>query len=386
MICLPYILLITIFAVCAYEFEYVQAYEKKIYFTATAIIVFFIFFGFRGYVGTDWLSYSYILEKADWSDFKNWALDFDDDKIREPGFLFLMLICKSIYNDYFFLVFVCMAIDTFLLLRFLKKMEVENIAFALMVFSTFGGPELLFNLLRNALSLLIFLNGLEYINSRKPIPYFLICALALTFHFSALIFFPLYFFMHYRLNKWFYAGFFIAVVCFYLSKTSLLSLIVSGFDVGGVIGGRLEYYTDYYSGASSIRLLTIFEHFILVFFVVWLYDEIIEKKENRIILINGLLIFLTFYYVLAEFLTMSHRMSLMFYFPYWILWMDIIHTLYLKHNKQLMLVVFYLYCVIIQIGNFHEQTAYYDNILFGHKSYKEREKIYNMTFEEFGKQ
>lgn len=383
MISLPYIILIALLALCAACYEYTDSEKQKNVSTMAAIAIFFFFFAFRGYVGTDWTNYTASLENAEWSDFFEWSLD--EDKIQEPGFLLLTLLCKFVYNDYFFYVFVCIAIDTFLLLRFFQRWKVTNIAFALMVFSTFGGPQLMFNLLRNMIALCILLNALEYITERKPWHYFSLCVLALSFHLSALVFIPLYFFLHFRVNKWLYLGIFIAVVAFYFSRTSFIMLIANLLGVEGAIGSKVLTYTEYYSSAGSIRLITMLEHFTLVFFVLLFYDELIEKSKKQVLLFNSLLIFLVFNYIFSEFLVLSLRLSLLFYFAYWLLWTDVLNTLYIKNNKRLMFSLFFLYCVSIQIGNFHEPTMQYDNILLGHKSYHERMKIFNKTFKEFGK-
>ena len=60
----------------------------------------------------------------------------------------------------------------------------------------FGGIIMSTNLMRNTIAIMIFINAIKYIDERKPIQFFLLCILAITFHLSALMYLPTYFFLH----------------------------------------------------------------------------------------------------------------------------------------------------------------------------------------------
>ena len=161
---LPYILLLTFYGFLAYLYEQIDNEFRKKQISIVAVLVFFIFFAFRGYLYTDWVSYVQYFENIEWDHVI--INDIDGEDFKEPGFALLAVLCKTFVNNYFFLVFVCTSIDTYLFLRFLKHRDINNIALVFMLFITFEGLVIMFNLLRNALSLFIFMNAIEYIEKR----------------------------------------------------------------------------------------------------------------------------------------------------------------------------------------------------------------------------
>lgn len=70
---------------------------------AICIIIFILFFGFRGYIFDDWLSYYPAFEACT---VKNIMLIPTYGNF-ECGFTLLILICKAIIDDFQFFVFVC---------------------------------------------------------------------------------------------------------------------------------------------------------------------------------------------------------------------------------------------------------------------------------------
>lgn len=160
-------------------------YKLKI----VGVSVYFVFFAFRGFIFTDWLTY-YI-------EFDNVNLDlllhYELGKSREPLFLILMLITKGIINDFHFLIFICTAINTWLLITFFRKYT-DNIFICLVLYLVFEGFGISINLMRNSIAIFIFLNAIEHLEKRQPLQYFGMCLMAVGFHFSAFVYIPLYFF------------------------------------------------------------------------------------------------------------------------------------------------------------------------------------------------
>lgn len=376
---LPYILLLTFYGFLAYLYEQIDNEFRKKQISIVAVLVFFIFFAFRGYLYTDWVSYVQYFENIEW----NHAIinDIDGEDFKEPGFALLTVLCKTFVNNYFFLVFVCTSIDTYLFLRFLKRRDINNIALVFMLFITFEGLSIMFNLLRNALSLFIFMNAIEYIEKRKPIAYFSLCIIALSIHLSSIMYFPLYFFLHKKLNKWIFLGVFTGCLFFYISNSSLIFTLASLSGLEGPLGDKLNIYTELFSTSRVLSLTGTIEKVGLTTLVFLYYDEIIDQLKGRIVIINSLLCYLIMYYMLAEFNTFSYRMSILFIFSYWILWGDIIKVLYVKNNKRIVSALIYIYCIYVTIFAVSTPIQQYDNILFGAKSYQERLNIFNRTYQ-----
>lgn len=377
---IPYLLLLVFFAVTAFIYAKVEGEKTKRNINIGVVSVFFFFFAFRGYLYTDWQSYMEFLDRVKWDDVFEW--NPLDSLSLEPGFAFLTLVCKSIYNNYSFLVVVCISIDTLLFLRFLKRRKIENLALIFMLFITFEGLTIMFNLLRNAISIFIFLNALEYIEKRKPLPYFFLCVLASSFHVSSIMFLPLYFFLHKKLNKWLFLCVALLCMVFFLSRLSLVSMIVKAAGLDGLMGGKVDAYTDHLSSARVFSITHFLENYGLVALVFLYYDEITEKFPNHVIVINCLLLFLIMYFVLAEFKTLSSRLATLFIFSYWVLWVDVTRILHVYSNKAILSGTLFLYCAYILVKNVNVPCQEYDNILFGAKSYQERQLILNRTYEE----
>lgn len=377
---IPYLILLTFYAVLAFFYDSLDDPQRKKQITIVSILVFFMFFAFRGYLYTDWISYVKYMENVEWDNIV--SFDFTDPDGKEPGFALLAMLCKVVFDDYFFLVFVCTTIDTILFFRFLHRRGVENIPLTLMLFITFEGLVIMFNLLRNAISMFLFMNALEYIEKRKPVQYFSICLLALSLHMSSLLFFPLYFFMHRKMNRWVFISVFFACFLFYVSKLSIVLTVVRILGLEESFGTKIEAYTEIYSSSRALSISVSLEKMGLAMLVFLYYDEIIARFKGRVIIINCLLAYYVLYYMLAEFNTLSYRMSMLFLFTYWILWGDIVKTIYVANNRKIVSSVLFLYCFYITMLAINTPCQEYDNILFGAKGYQERLTILNRTYQE----
>ncbi len=377
---IPYIILLTLFALCAFAYEYTDDKRRQMIFTMVAFGGFYVFFAFRGYVYTDWMSYAQILKELEWGDFFNVVDEKQTAVIHEPGFTLLCLICKSIVNEYAFLVFVITTIDTFLFLRFLRHWNIKNKPLVLMLFISFEGISIMFNLLRNQIAIFIFLNALEFLRDRKPLRYFLLCTIALSFHLSSILYFPLYFFLHRKINKWVYIGAFCAFFLFYISNISIALTLIKILGLEGILGDKAEFYTEILTSSRQFSPTGTLEKFSLVILVFLYYESLCEKGKH--ILINSSLIYFFFYFVFAEFKDFSSRLAILFVFSYWILWTELLTYLKIPNNRKIFATLLFLYCFYITLRAYPSPIQEYDNLLFGGKNKQERLKILNKTYEE----
>lgn len=377
---IPYLVLLTFYGILAFLYENVEDSQRRKQITIVAVIVFYVFFAFRGYLYTDWMSYVKYLENVEWDNVL--SPEVKDTDVKEPGFALIAMICKTVFDDYFFLVFVCTTIDTLLFMRFLNRRGIDNVPLAFMLFITFEGLGIMFNLLRNAMTMFLFMNALEYIEKRKPLQYFAICLVAMTIHMSSLMYFPLYFFLHRKLNRWVFISVFFGCFLFYLSGTSIVMTIVKILGLDDSLGSKVEIYTELYSAERSLSITGTIEKFGLATLVFLYYDDIIDRFKGRIVIINSLLAYFILFYMLAEFNTLSYRMSMLFLFSYWVLWGDIVKIFYVKNNRRIVSTVLFLYCFYVTMLAINTPCQEYDNILFGAKGYQERITILNRTYED----
>lgn len=376
-ICLPYVLLIAFLSGCSIIYNNQESETIKKQITLVAIAVFFVFFAFRGFILSDWIIYYSYFYNCSFYDITEYTLGSSTH--WEPGFTMLNLICKSIFKDYFFFQFVVCAIDTCLLLYFFRK-YVKNISLALILYLTFEGLVISTNLMRNSIAICIYINAIPYLYKRKSLPYFLICTLSLSFHISSLIYFPLYFFFHRKLNKWGFLVIFLACNIVFLSRISIFLTIASALGIDQQFAIRVKAYTESYNASTGISIGYI-ERLLTGTLVFLYYNKLHAIRKENAIFINSLTAYLFMFFFLSEFSVLSKRFATLFAFGYWIIWIDLIQCFYYQNNKRLFKCFVYIYCMLRMAGSTYLPDFQYDNLLFGIKTYQERLYIHNKTFE-----
>lgn len=375
---IPYLILITLYGILA-----LMVHQRKDdkgfcqYANIAGILIYIIFFGFRGFVMHDWMDYYPAFEKLEFYD----LITFELGESREIGWIAFQLLCKSIYDNYHFMIFVHSLLCVFLLYKFFKRYT-HNIMLGFIIYFAFDGMVLSINLLRNVLAILIFINAIPYLIDRKPLPYFMMCLAAFAFHYSSIIFFPLYFFLHKKTNKWVYAGVCCIMLALYFSNVSIFLKLISALGIGGdLLQNKIESYADISSHLHiSVGLL---ERLLTIILFFCYYDKLQNmRKENRVF-INAFLIFLSSAFLISEFSEISKRLCILFEFCYWILWIDLIKCFYYANNRKLYMSFIALYCSIkIAMPIVNQPVCEYDNLLLGGiKSYYERKAIFEKTFE-----
>lgn len=377
---LPYILFVAFLGFSALLFDNLNKEKdalKRYIVVCTTIIAFFIFIGFRGFILSDWIIYYDYFYSCSFNDITNYSLG--QVSSIEPGYTILNLLCKAIFKNYFFFQIVCSFINLVLLLRFFNN-KVENIPLALMIFFTFEGLELSTNLMRNYMAILIFLNSIEFLKQRKPIPYFLMCIFAVSFHTSALLYIPLYFFFNKSCNKWVYLSIFILCNIIFIFHVSIVANLLSIINPTGLFTDKIVAYTEVYKQSNIISIGYIERLFtgILIFLY---FNKLKEVRKDNAIYINGIIAYFIMYFFFSEFQVLSKRFAILFAFGYWIIWIDLIKCFAINNNRRLFKAFILIYCIMRMYGTAVLPDFKYENILFGHSSYQERLYIHNKTFE-----
>ncbi len=373
---IPYIILIAFLGLFAFLYENITDETIRKRLIVISIIIFFVFFGFRGFILSDWIIYYQFFYNCTIDDVLSFQID---SSYFEPGFTLLTLLCKSIFNNYHFFVFIITLIDTLLLLRFFRK-RVDNIPLALMIYIVFEGLVISTNLMRNSIAILLFINALQYLEERKPLQYFAICLLALSFHTSSIVYFPLYFFFHKSCNKWGYLSIFILCNIIFICHFSIVVHIITLLGFDEVFTQRVKVYTELYDSASIISIGYI-ERLFTGFLVFFYYNKLKEIRKDNAVFINGIIAYFIMFFVLSEFQVMSKRFATLFAYGYWIIWIDLIKCFAYENNKRLFQAFIFIYCLLRIAGSTYLPDFDYDNVLFGIKSYQERLYIHNRTYE-----
>lgn len=379
---IAYIILFLLYAVLALVYRYSSEYGKT-WIKATSVLVFIFFFGFRGFVGDDWLIYYPSFQSLYSDNLTNVATSMQGSDL-ELGFGLLQAICKFIYPDYHFFIFVCCTLQCALIYNFFRK-RIDNLPLAFCIFVCMSGLEIEINLLRNSIALFICLNALDYLMVRKPLQYFCLCLLATTLHISSIVFIPLYFFLHKRLPLWLYVAIFVFSAVFLVAQINFIGpiLLYAASFMGELYQDLVYSYIEgemtAIQGFLSIGFL---ERLFTGCLVICYYNKLVKISKDNVMFINAFLLYFLSFAFLREFEVASRRVALLFVFSYWILWCDLFKCFVYKGNKVLYALFILCYGVLKIHSMTNEPKMQYDNILFNAKSYAERYTIYMVNKKE----
>lgn len=374
---IPYVLLVVFYGIIAALYVINIDEKAKRDYDILCIFVFVSFLGLRGFIGDDWTIYYVYFQKCSLDKLSLNLFQIGDEFTYEPGFTILVLLCKTLFSNYATLNMVCCLINVWLLYTFLRR-YVKNVPLGFMIYMCMGGFIMSINLLRNTIAILIMANALHYITERKPIQYFGMCLIALSFHMSSLIYFPLYFFFNRVLNKWIFLAFFLVGIIFFLSGIKIVTPIVT--YIAGILGERMqllvENYTEILDSSRGISI-GFLERVMSGTLVFCYYKKLCSLHSDAPLFINSFTLYSFFYFYFCEFDVMSSRLANLFVFSYWVLWPFLISVFSIKNNRRLFLSFLTIYSILKMIGTCSLPTYKYDNVLFGAENYFERLYIHD---------
>lgn len=338
------------------------------------MLVFFVFFGFRGYLDTDFVVYYPIYEATPTLSDTQGVLKFfsglnEDYLLKvEPGFKVFAILLKSISEDYFFLQIVSSLIDVIFLNYFFKKYSPQY-ALGFIMFLIFSGLIIEFNLLRNSKAIFIFIYSLQFIKDRNPVKYFICNGIGLLFHSSAIFYFPLYFFLHKKFAPQLVWGAFILGNVLYLGQIKFITpmVVAIGDFFGGVYSLMAEAYSkdSLYSTGYGITMGYIEKFFTFILFY-YSYNKVGEKiKDEKTlnIFFNLFFIFTVTYLFLSEYAVLIDRMTTLFVMSYWILY-PYIYTVLERMFKLIFAFILFLFGTYKMINSNNNIIRKYENILW----------------------
>ena len=116
---IPYVMLVIVVGFLSLFYYQADTDADKKRITLILAGVFLFFFGFRGYILTDWVIYLPYYENMRWDKVFNYFNTISNN--FEPGFEILVMICKSVFPSYFFLCFVIVSFNIYALIVFFKS-------------------------------------------------------------------------------------------------------------------------------------------------------------------------------------------------------------------------------------------------------------------------
>lgn len=376
---LPYILLTLFYAIMANARHFAKTDKIKIYIDASCVAMFLFFFGFRGFVKYDWAAYY-----PQFMDLKGIGDLISTPLAKwpwEPGFTIFAALVRQFFSAWQAFVLICAVIDIALLVRFFRKFNI-SLPLGLMMFMAMNGTAMTMDTIRNIITILLFCNAIPYLIDRRPLPYFLICALAITFHKSSVIYILLYFILHRRINKWILLSVFGVSCAIYVMGIPILKDLLT-LVMGGLSDTANQYINTYLgydktSGGLSIGFLERFFTGALTFLYI---GKLRATRKGNDVFINSLYLFLCLFLLLSEFRTISMRASMIFSYAYWIIWIDLIDCFKFRNNKVLFVIFLAIYCLLKAYSENKAAVNKYENVLIGDTmNYNQRLLYFNRHF------
>ena len=184
-----------------YSVKYEYLYKEKRSWRKTVIFIIIFLFAFSYKMGTDWLNYQYFYDhEVPYIGLSNL---FDNSFMfsSEKAFILLNMFFYNLGFSYEFFSGIVISFSLFIILKFIEKRS-DNFYFSfflsIIIFLLGYSLE---PVLRQLIALALIVKGFKYIEKRKFLKYLLTIILAVQFHMSAFIAFPLYFLEKIKLNK-----------------------------------------------------------------------------------------------------------------------------------------------------------------------------------------
>ena len=201
----------------------------------------FVCFGYM--TGTDWRNYE---SSYQWIGFDTFLSSIT---FWEPGYIFLVSLFRFLHIDFWpFLITV--KIVTFLsFCWFLRKYGRDKFFLVMTFFLSFYGYFFwIDNPLRNLCAFTIFLFAIDAVCSKKKRRFYFTVALAILFHYSALVLLPMYLWLHAKFKTGSIVIIYLAVTILFLNVNLVFKAIDLLFGWFPVIQNKLYEYSSSMDG------------------------------------------------------------------------------------------------------------------------------------------
>ncbi|MBO4370458.1 MAG: EpsG family protein [Paludibacteraceae bacterium] len=351
----------------------------------SVMVVFTVFFGFRGFVETDCIVYYPLFQEIPvfgdgiWKSFS--SLHF------EPGFLLWTSLLKSINSSYEFYMVVNTIVDLLLLtVMYNRYFPKRYYAFFVLLYLAFFGIAYEFNLLRNVKSMLLFCLSLRYVEERKAGKYMLFNLIGMLFHWSAVLYMLMYFVFRNDLSQRRY---------FVLLGISMVMYIVSPFIIeygvwlvsllGGTVGERATAYLSVQEYArTKMFSLGDLDRMLVGLLVGLKFKDLKQLRTENALFLHVYIVYLMFAFCGHGMEILHTRVANLFVVGVWVICLSLVQV-----ERKLIATVLFLYFSFSSMFKVWSQSdsnqfMQYDNYLLDDKmiSFEERERYYYTIYPE----
>jgi hypothetical protein len=274
----------------------------------TLVLVLALFAGLRHEVGAkpDWEVYYQVFYDA--PEYISHLFNYFADNNRlEKGYLTYNFIVHSITDDFNFFLVVTALITIGLTYKSVSIYTPMTI-FALLIYMRYGYFQFNMMFLRQGIAVAIFLYSIQFMKSRNAYAYFLLNLLAVTFHVSLILVFPLYFFV----NKKFKPRVFISILigALFLQGINVIKLIADVLPNSNVIFYAFKSYVA--SGEPKPFSFSFIEKPLMFFILLYYYERLAKRFEYFDLFFNLSFIGLILSILFMQFEDLSDRFVIIF--------------------------------------------------------------------------
>ncbi|RZJ52891.1 MAG: EpsG family protein [Flavobacterium sp.] len=364
---LPYFFLIFIYLLLyLYEKNGITP-EKTLKVRFIAAFIFILFFGFRGYIGSDWFNYNAYYSEATLS---SWT-----SQDYELGFSFVAKLLHDIGFSFEYFVLIITIFQTFLFDRFLKN-ESKNVSLGYVILICIF-PLLIIDLLRNFTAILIAVQSIDFLRRNKKLKAILIIIASVFFHATGVTFFILFLLKNRYFKRRTVVVFLLVGIVIYLLQIRYIDYII--LTIGDLLGGRFQYLagTVLKSDEGYGIRFGILEKIILMIIVLLNYNNIVSSKIISPVLLNSFFCYCLIQLYFSAYDSIINRFALLFFWAYLIILSNV--KIIVKNstagNISLIFVIFL--CLFKIIATFSTDLYRYTNNIFEKDSYETRAILRN---------
>ncbi len=267
-----------------------QLKDNRIWlFVVLGFLCIFLCFGYM--CGSDWRSYEEMYEAIDIHSL------FSTCKV-EPGYYIYMFPFKLLnINFWNFFIFTKVVVFCIIFSTIIKYAEEYKFIVIMFFVAWYGFYLFIDNPMRNLIAVSICLIGIRFLLKRNFWKYLAVILIATSFHISAIIMLPVYYYFTKRIASKYYVISFVIIYLLF-STPELFWLIISKlFSWIPYIHRKIDSYTiGKHAEFAQGRLFSLGTIVYVVFFILLMfYRKKIESLKNGVLLFNAAILYLLFY-------------------------------------------------------------------------------------------
>ncbi len=363
-----YIVLYSLLFFCAFfDLKKPVGISKKqiVYFF---VILFTLFRGLRWETGTDWHQFENVFYQVRWSNIFNHVRYGGDERVLEPGYVFLNLFFRTLTGHYTFFL---LATNFFILWTY-AKFSFKHASLPIIAFIAIIGAGQFFTV-RQSLATAILMFAYNYAVSRSLVKFLVVVFIASLIHGASIIFVPFYFFIRVKLNYVLYVACLIGSIVIFdvLPKVMLFVIDNVGF-IGSTSLRKLVVYASqvreevYGVGRSYFNIMMTF-FFLSSYYWVVLKIKEKEKRDTYYGFLNFFLAQTVLLNMFSEMMQELSRLGSFFLFGGPLLMTELVWSGFTSKLRQLK-PLFVLLFVLFMYYRFYKMTFMWPEAHFPYKS------------------